>query len=279
MEGFLMPETALYLQTETSLFMMSIVIKTASGNAIVIDGGQPEDLPLLRDIIGDNHVKAWFLTHPHFDHITGFMKMISDDEISLWPDKVYYNFPSLEFMEKTEPNESWTLRDFLEIEEKIKDRAVIVKEGDSFEIDELKFNILQSYEENNPIVPLRPKDENSTGNENSLVFKINGPNKSVLILGDTGPLGGDRLFARHWQDLKSDIVQMAHHGHSGVGAEVYIAAEPKACLWCCRDWLYDEHPFVLSDRLCGTVMTRKWMDAIGVKEHYVTKDGTHKILI
>lgn len=274
-----MPETALYLQTETSLFMMSIVIKTASGNAIVIDGGQPEDLPLLRDIIGDSHVKAWFLTHPHFDHITGFMKLISDDERSLWPDKVYYNFPSLEFMEKTEPNESWTLRDFLEIKEKVKDRAVIVKEGDSFEIDELKFNILQSYEENNPIVPLRPNDENSTGNENSLVFKINGPNKSVLILGDTGPLGGDRLFARHWRDLKCDIVQMAHHGHSGVGAEVYIAAEPKACLWCCRDWLYDEHPFVLSDRLCGTVMTRKWMDAIGVKEHYVTKDGTHKILI
>ena len=93
-----MPETALYLQTETSLFMMSIVIKTASGNAIVIDGGQPEDLPLLRDIIGDSHVKAWFLTHPHFDHITGFMKLISDDERSLWPDKVYYNFPSLEFI-------------------------------------------------------------------------------------------------------------------------------------------------------------------------------------
>ena len=36
-----MAETSLYLQTETSAFMMSIILKTAAGNAVIIDGGQP----------------------------------------------------------------------------------------------------------------------------------------------------------------------------------------------------------------------------------------------
>ncbi|MBQ8401811.1 MAG: MBL fold metallo-hydrolase [Clostridia bacterium] len=274
-----MSETALYLQTETSDFMMSIILKTKKGNAVVIDGGRPEDLPLLWEIVGGCPVKAWILTHPHLDHITGFTKLIADRDISRWPEKVYYNFPTAAFMEETEPAEAWTLRDFLAVEDSIGDRRVCVQEGDTFDVDELHFTILQSWDPGEPIVPAHPGDHNSTGNENSLVFRIDTPGQSVLILGDAGPLAGDRLMSRHWQDLKADIVQMAHHGHGGVGAEVYLAASPKACLWCCRDWLYNEKPFYLNERLWGTIMTRKWMEWMGVQTHYVTKDGTHKILL
>lgn len=89
--------------------------------------------------------------------------------------------------------------------------------------------------------------------------------------------------------MKSDIVQMAHHGHMNVGMEVYAEIMPEACLWCCADWLYDEPevPKYLADadklfrngriRIYGTAVTRKWMDILGVKTHYVTKDGTNCI--
>lgn len=274
-----MPKTALYLQRETSPFMMSIILKTAEGNAVIIDGGQPADLPLLREIVGDSPVKTWILTHPHFDHITGLMEVLRTNEQALLPETIYYRFPSLEFLEKTEPSEAWTLREFLALEDVIRDRAVLVSEGDRFCVDELRFTVLQSWEEDHPIVPRSPEDQNSTGNESSLVFRIDTPGKSVLILGDAGPLAGDRLMARHWRDLKADIVQMAHHGHGGVGAEVYLAAAPTACLWCCADWLYNEDPYVLPDRLWGTVMTRFWMERMGVTEHYVTKDGTQTIFL
>jgi len=274
-----MTETVLYLQTETSPFMMSIVLKTAEGNAVIIDGGRPEDLPLLREIVGTSPVKAWILTHPHLDHITGLTEILRTGDTSLFPETLYYNFPSLSFMEETEPSEAWTLREFLEVKDRIDDRTVIVRDGDAFSVDDLHFTILQSWEEEHPIVPRSPEDQNSTGNDSSLVFRVDGPNKSVLILGDAGPCAGDRLMAHHWKDLKADIVQMAHHGHGGVAAEVYLAAAPTACLWCCADWLYNEEPYVLPDRLWGTVMTRRWMEGMGVTEHYVTKDGTHKILL
>lgn len=286
-ENFGMGETTLHLQTETSVFMMSIVLHTTAGHAVVIDGGRPEDMPLLEKLVGEAPIQAWILTHPHFDHITGFMDWIQHKDPSCWPQKIYYRFPSLAFMQETEPAEAWTLEAFQAIEDQIADRAVLVQEGDRFAVDELQFTILQSWDENDPIVPTRPTDQNSTGNESSLIFRIDissknpGSNlgKSVLILGDAGPLAGDRLMARHWQELPADIVQVAHHGHGGVGAEVYLAAQPKACLWCCAEWLYNEEPFYLPERLWGTRMTRMWLEQMGVKEHYVTGFGTHKIVL
>jgi hypothetical protein len=99
------------------------------------------------------------------------------------------------------------------------------------------------------------------------------------------------LLEENYGNLKADIVQMAHHGHMNVGMEVYAEIAPEACLWCCRDWLYDEIPIptYLADRkwqrsigrgiMYGTTVTRKWMDILGVKTHYVTKDGTNKIIL
>lgn len=89
--------------------------------------------------------------------------------------------------------------------------------------------------------------------------------------------------------LKADIVQMAHHGHMNVGMEVYAAVMPDACMWCCPDWRYNEPeiPHYLTnreklrrmqrERMYGTAITRQWIDILGVKTHYVTKDGTNTL--
>ena len=126
-------------------------------------------------------------------------------------------------------------------------------------------------------------------NDSSLVFRIATPKKSVLFLGDLGPAGGDVLFEESRHLLKSDLVQMAHHGHMNVGMEVYAEIQPEACLWCAPMWLYDEGelPPYLADkekrerlhrrRMFGTALTRKWMALLGVTQHYVTGEGTQAI--
>ena len=80
--------------TETSQFMMSFVLVTKKDNVIVIDGGRPLDMPLLKQYIGGRHISAWILTHAHNDHISGFVDEFeknggADFDI----EKVYYNFP------------------------------------------------------------------------------------------------------------------------------------------------------------------------------------------
>lgn len=288
-----MKKTLLYQLTETSKFMMSFVLVTRQNNVIVIDGGRPEDMPLLKEYIGGRHISAWILTHAHSDHISGFVDEFANNggrDFDI--ETIYYNFPPLDLMDNQEVRSrvldpdyvnrelNNNLPPFLAIEPQIRHKAHITHQGESIQIDECRIDFLFSYHQGLT---------SNLMNDSSLVFKLTTPNKTVLFLGDLGPEGGDLLFRESRHLLKSDIVQMAHHGHMNVGMEVYAQIMPEACLWCCADWLYDEPevPKYLADadmlfrsgrlRMYGTAVTRKWMDLLGVKTHYVTKDGTNCI--
>ena len=285
----MMNKTLMYQLTETSKFMMAFVIITKENNVIVVDGGREEDMPLLKEYIAGRHISAWILTHAHSDHISGFISEAKKNRLKDFDiEKVYYNFPPYDIIHeknvrdydyyKSELNE--ILPEFLEIEKEIADVLCVAKQGDSVLVDECKIDFIYSYHEGLT---------NNLMNDSSLVFKLTTPNKSVIFLGDLGPDGGDVLLSESRHLLKSDMVQMAHHGHMNVGMEVYAEIQPEVCLWCCPDWLYDEPviPDYLSDReklarqgrirMYGTTLTRKWMDMLNVKKHYVTKDGTNLI--
>ena len=55
-----MNKTKMYVITETSPFMMSYVIETEKGNCVIVDGGRPEDVPLLKDKIRGKKSKLGF---------------------------------------------------------------------------------------------------------------------------------------------------------------------------------------------------------------------------
>jgi len=286
-----MENTTLYQLTETSIFMMSFVIVTKNENVIVIDGGRPADMPLLKEYIGGRHISAWILTHAHNDHISGFVdEMAKNGGADFDIETVYYNFPPYEMPEDVHiPDPAYykaeleeMLPAFLAAEPKFRDKAHIVKQGESVQIDECRIDFLYTW---------RPGLVTNLMNDSSLVFKVTTPNTSVLFLGDLGPDGGDLLFRESRHLLKSDMVQMAHHGHMNVSMEVYAAIRPRVCFWCCADWLYNEPevPQYLSDaeilfkngriRMYGTAVTRQWMDILGAETHYVTKDGTNTVVL
>lgn len=287
-------ETVLYQLTHTSKYMMGFVIVTRQDNVIVIDGGRPLDMPLLKEYIGGRHISAWILTHPHDDHISGLVdELLKNGGRDFDIGAVYYNFPPYEeWLRKTEedvPDINYFHEELEEILPAfnralpiLDDRAHIVKQGDSIDVDECHIDFIYSFHDGLYSNPM---------NDASLVFKLTGPKKSVLFLGDLGPDAGDILFDESRHLLKSDIVQMAHHGHMNVGFEVYAEIAPEVCLWCAPDWLYNEPvmPPYLADRermksmkrtrLYGTALTRKWMEILGVKKHFVSSDGTHRLVI
>lgn len=280
----------LYMLTETSEFMMSFVLITDKNNCIIVDGGRPLDMPLLKETIGGRHISAWILTHAHADHISGFVdEMTKNGGADFDIEKVYYNFPDYDALIenhnvpdyeyfKVELDEM--LPAFNAIKDKFADKAHIVKQGEILDVDELHIEFLFTFHDGLYA---------NLMNDASLVFRVQTPKTSVLFLGDLGPDGGDWLFRESREKLPSDIVQMAHHGHMNVSMEVYEAIRPRACLWCAPSWLYNEVevPGFLADverlskmgriRMYGTAVTRKWMDTLGVKEHYVTAMGTQII--
>ena len=92
--------TVLYQLTETSQFMMSFVLVTKEDNVIVIDGGRPADMPLLKQYVGDRHIAAWILTHAHNDHISGLVDEYEKNGAADFDiGTVYYNFPPYEIIE------------------------------------------------------------------------------------------------------------------------------------------------------------------------------------
>ena len=75
-------------------------------------------------------------------------------------------------------------------------------------------------------------------------------------------------------ELRAEIVQMAHHGEHGVDEKVYQAVAPHTCLWCCPGWLWDnDNGGGVNSGPWTTMETRAWMRNLKVRTHVVAKDG------
>lgn len=277
---------------ESVSYMMSFVCETNAGNCIVIDGGRPEDMPSLKEATRGKHISAWILTHAHSDHISGFLSEVEKNGLADFDvEAIYCNFPDYtSFVSDVgvpdpdyfKSDVSEMLPTYEKLRPRFEDKLHVPVQGDVLYVDEVKIEFIFSFHDGLYANPM---------NDSSLVFKLYGDRKSVLFLGDLGPDAGDILFRESREKLKSDIVQMAHHGHMGVSMEVYAEIAPEACIWCAIERVYNEPilPLHLADgekmrkmgrlRMYGTALTRKWMDMLGVKTHYVTMNGTGTIEI
>ncbi|MCR5263003.1 MAG: MBL fold metallo-hydrolase, partial [Clostridiales bacterium] len=93
-----------------------------------------------------------------------------------------------------------------------------------------------------------------------------------------GVAGGEKLLACNGDKLKSDIVQMAHHGQNGVDRPVYEAIAPKICLLPTPQWLWDNDAGKGYDtHTWKTIVVQGWMREIGADEWYIAKDGEQMI--
>ena len=121
-------------------------------------------------------------------------------------------------------------------------------------------------------------DESFTANaynNSSVVFRVDAEGQRILFTGDLGEEAGDRMLAEIPHDeLRADIVQMAHHGQNGVKKSFYEAVAPKVCLWNTPLWLWDNNAGEgFNTGPWRTVEVRGWMDELKVQKHFVSKDG------
>lgn len=256
------------LSSQTNDRMMGYIIRTNNGKIIVIDGGMDTDAENLKKYVKqyDNNIDYWFITHPHRDHVGTFIDIVENsDDINI--NKVYYCANSLEWYQEHSPDRVNEVEEFYKAIEnqRIKEIKSEPQIGDKFRIDNIQIEILGI---NNPEITTNPI------NNSSMVFKLYVNNKSILFLGDTGEESSKKLIDQYGKKLKSNIVQMAHHGQQGATEELYKLVKPKICLWPTPEWLwnndsgegYNSGPW-------KTLETIKWMEDLNVKKNYVAKDG------
>ena len=247
--------------------MMGYIIKTSTGKVIVIDGGNDADEPNLVEHIQKlgNKVDAWFITHPHGDHASAIIRVIEETDISI--EKIYYTMNELEWYKTYAEERAWEAERFYNAlqNERIKNNIEEVKLNQIINIDFIKCEILGVK---------NPEITNNAFNNSSMVIKMNLEKSSILFLGDTGEESGDKLLNTQKDKLKSDIVQVAHHGQRGAKESLYQEIKPTICLWPTPEWLWDNDNGGGKDSgPWKTLETREWMEKLMVKQNIVEKDG------
>lgn len=248
---------------------MSYCIKTADGLHFVVDGGDTPEAEYLVDFIKENldgRVDAWFVTHPHKSHVGAFINVLSSSLVSV--KKIIYSYLDPEVIVKKDSSCVSEIENFNNAIKQSKIPSLRVRNGDRLKIGK---NIVKIIGAENV-----DTDRNYLNNI-GVIYKFNFKTASVLFLGDAGYEAGLSLLSSFKDELKSDILQMAHHGYYGVSNELYSMISPDICLWPTRKEIWPEGSILTSESQ-NIKDTYDYMCSLGVSEHYVSgRDGLSEI--
>ena len=217
---------------------MCYTITTDTG-LVIVDGGYEYEESRLRNIIAQygNSVEAWILTHPHPDHITAFLDIYEDPQ-GIEIHHVYtVELPDIDTLKESA---SWDDYSCLERFNSLNVKGLeYLHKGDKRDVLGLELEVLSAY--NDEI------DEISDDlmNDGSMLFRIKGKEESMMFCADMGSAGSAKVRKRlteylideYGDELKSDYVQMAHHGFKGLADEFYKKVDPKAAFFDAPYWL------------------------------------------
>lgn len=258
---------------KSSIQMMSYLIETPDNRLVMIDGGNccKEDAEFLYNFLKSKggHIDAWFINHAHNDHFGALLYMLENGMTDLEIDCLYYDFPEdIEWFKRVENGNPypWVERLYKAIDKSgLKTAKTYTHQVFDFGV---KIEVLNSP---------AGKEHYTSVNDTSVCLLVSFPKRDVLFLGDLAVAGQEDLLAVSRERIRCDIVQMAHHGQQGVNKALYEIVEPKVCLWCAPDWLWDNNSG--GGKGSGpweTLVTRSWMDELGATEHYVHAFGDYE---
>ena len=226
-------------------FGLSYAVRLSDGRFIVFDGGwdfEPDRDKLFeclkRGSFGKRpRIAGWILTHPHIDHFecfVGFMDKYAD-EVDI--DAFYYNFPEYNDLEHYPELGMDTPRvDFdassstyiIKMLDKMRQSGAPVYKthtGQTYVIGDAVCEILSSMDDTmHTALSLNPT---------SLVIRMELGEQVILWTADAS-FAASKLAEKHGDYLKSDILQIPHHGFGCGKAQAEIDAydiiKPRTCI-------------------------------------------------
>ena len=278
-----------------SLMMSYVIVTPGKKVVVIDGGtdgyGQssPSYLPsAIRAILGLGQkdafeIEAWFFTHMHNDHYYELAKLLKryKESDNFRVNNIYFDFPDYgtEWTSKAGdgdfekanfeilvkginhyyetvgfhgivgadiPEDQWdapggyyNLINGAVINEEAVDNGLTIS------VDGVDFRILMTW-----------WDGASTINNTSVIIRMEYDGNSVLFLGDCGEQEGQRLLEfRSLEEVKSDYIQMGHHGQGGPDQTFYDAIDAKSSirLWPTPEWVWNNAQSYAIGK------TRSWM--------------------
>ncbi len=233
----------LLTQVDTHAFGMSYAIRLCDGRFIVFDGGweMEEDAdPLMRVLLSQSDggrpiIAAWIMTHPHIDHYRCAACFLKKYGENVTVERFIYNFPDkntccAELLEREGGDDP--LNRFYFAVAQSGARVYRAHTGQIYNIGGASMEILAS-----------PDDAFYSAIDNlnviSLVVKLRLAGQTILFPADSC-FAGVKLKERWGRYLKSDILQVTHHGFPGGDIETYDLIAPETCIVPNREVIYFE---------------------------------------
>ncbi len=198
----------------------AILVTTPDGKTILIDSGLTylgdQLLGLLKQLRVERLDYA-FATHPHWDHIGGFLTLFPNLEIG----KMYH---------VNVPNDTDTLRQFLQGLEDYGIPNRFVEAGDELQLgDHVQITVLNPPAGTSPET-LKAAENISTARINnlSLVMRLDYGKTSALFTGDIYRAQERYLAAEYPEEMEAHVLHAPHHGEeTGSSFELIEAVMPE----------------------------------------------------
>ena len=225
---------------------MGYALRLSDGSFIMVDGGYPESNYSAADLAyntlkeyqaddGKLRIAAWIFTHAHSDHIGLFNDFVEKYHEDIEIDFLAYNFPT--YNDIAISDGPGVLNAFIGglprfyeiINQYLSDVPIsTVHAGYEYHIRDAVLKVFYAPDNNFPkdIVEME-------SNGLSVIFQVEIAGQTIMFLGDSSTPESKNLEQVFGSSLKSDIMQMAHHGYNGATLGLYQYINPAVALWPC----------------------------------------------
>ena len=258
--------------------MCCFIIRTKGGKLIVIDGGHEVDADhVVRCLEALSPgkipcVSAWLFSHLHEDHYGVYKKICEVPALAsrIRVENFYHHLLPEEFYTRLskEANPDFKLpREILLASGKTLGAVLHeVNPGDRITVDEVTFEVLH--------VPKIEDAAEMNMNDSSVIYRMDYDGKqSMLFLADAEWVCSNDLLERFSDRLKSDVVQVGHHGCGNVSKACYEKIGADVYLWQIgnRFW-YGDNGEGLNTHNTGVIRTRCYIRELGARLPNIYRD-------
>lgn len=261
-----------YSQTGGSTNGMSYVLQLTDGSYVVWDGGWASDAADLYLYLKQNapegstpHIRVWILTHAHGDHQGCLLEFADSYSDGVKLDYIGANIPPI-----YSDNEGASIYSNGKLQKALAKfkgaQALKLHSGMLLDLPGADIEVLLTHEDLG-VMDLHSEQRN----DQSVVTRILAETDKVLLPGDAEIVAGDYLVARYGEYLRSNYVQVAHHGSKNhpTCLDFYKVSAPSYCFFPGSQSRFNENK--------TTPENAYLVDLVGTKNIFVA-DGADKVI-
>ena len=195
---------------------MCYVFKQDNGEFLVFDSGGNGAHKFIHDSLlelnGGEHVtvSAWIFSHFHCDHIGGFLEMGDREEYmkDITVKRIIHNFPQKQVTDTAlNPGDQNNLARWPGVVARTGAEVSHARTGEKYRFGNIEVEFIFTFEDLMPMHLIADRT-----NPTSSVISINVEGQRIIITGDCCGEATKIMAEKYGKDLKTDFVQLPHHG-------------------------------------------------------------------